>query len=316
MKYVFSVESIRHVTLVAVALGVTACGQSPAPGAQTTPGSDASAMTDSSVGSGVVADGANSLAGAADSAADAATMSDQAATLAAKEADLAEREAAVALQEREAQLARREAELAAQRKAAVKQPAKPVAAKPPKAVPVVAAAAPVPQAPMLIASGTSLSIELVNPLSSKTATVGDRVDGRLSADVMVDGKTALPAGTPVQGSVTEVISGSKTIGGTPTLGLVFDQLDLANGGQVSFNANLHQVGKSDKGRDTAKIAGGAVAGAIVGHQVDGDKGKIIGGILGGAAGAIAAKKTGGDVTLPAGTVVIVQLTGPLEIKSK
>ncbi|HPF27550.1 MAG TPA: glycine zipper 2TM domain-containing protein [Steroidobacteraceae bacterium] len=295
--------------LLTAVIALSACGQSSAPTAQ------AELATDTTTAS-ATTDVASAEDASTASESDAAAT--QAAELAAKEAELAEREASLALKEREADVARREAELAAKEKAARAAP-KVTAAKPPKqqvAQTAPPAAAPVPRAPLVVPSGTQLSIELVNALSTKTATVGDRVDGRLTSDVMVDGKVALAAGTPIQGSVTEVVSGSKKIGGTPTLGIVFDQVDTGDGSTVTFRGKLDQVGKSETARDTAKIAGGAVAGAVIGHQVDGDKGKIIGGILGGAAGALAAKKTGGDVSLAAGTVMAVELTAPLTVRSK
>jgi hypothetical protein len=52
---------------------------------------------------------------------------------------------------------------------------------------------------------------------------------------------------------------------------------------------------------------------VIGHQIDDDKGKVIGGILGGAAGAVAAQKTGGEVELPAGTVLTFALDKPSEV---
>ncbi len=117
----------------------------------------------------------------------------------------------------------------------------------------------------------------------------------------------------MQGSITEVISGSKTIGGKPTLGLDFDNI-TSEGGDRPMNARVTQVAdKSDKARDTAKIAGGAIAGAVIGHQVDSDKGKIIGGLLGAAAGAAAAKRTGTEVELPAGTVIGFTLNSPVNV---
>ena len=85
---------------------------------------------------------------------------------------------------------------------------------------------------------------------------------------------------------------------------------------VAISGRIVQLGKSDTGRDTAKIAGGALAGAVIGHQIDSDKGKIIGGILGGAAGAVAAKKTGTEVELPSGTVVGFLLDDSFEVIAK
>jgi hypothetical protein len=235
---------------------------------------------------------------------------DAAAELAAREEELARREADLALKEREQDLARREAELAAKQAApkpstSTKQaPAPPASAPPP----------PPKSAPLVVPAGSQLSVEFVSPLSTKTAKVGDRVDARLAEDLVVDGRRVALAGARVEGSVTQVVSGSKKIGGTPTLGVSFDGLELAGGGMAAISGQLVQQGKSDTAKDSAKIAGAAVAGAIIGHQIDDDKGKLIGGLLGGAAGTAAAAKTGGEVEVPAGTVVGFVLDAPFQVE--
>lgn len=240
-----------------------------------------------------------------------------AAAQAAKEAELARLEADMTVKEREADLARREADLAAKQRAAQK-----AAAPRPTATAPVKAPAPVAKAPEAVAktyvvpAGTQMSVEIVSPITTKTARVGDRIDGRLASDVVVDGKTLVMAGAPVHGTVTEVVSGSQKIGGTPTLGLTFNQLTLTGADTVAISGRITELGKSDTGRDTAKIAGGALAGAVIGHQIDSDKGKIIGGILGGAAGALAAKKTGTEVEVPSGTVVGFLLDDSFEVIAK
>jgi biotin carboxyl carrier protein len=229
----------------------------------------------------------------------------------AKEEELARREAELALKEKEAELARREADLA-------KATAKPKASTP-KPAATTAAAAPKPAAPAgprnyTIPAGTSLSVQLPAALSTKTAKVGDRISAYLTNDLVVDGKVVAKAGAMLQGSVSQVISGSKKIGGTPTLGLNFDNLQLADGSDTMVNGNITQAAaKSDTGKDTAKIAGGAIVGAVVGHQVDDDKGALIGGLLGAAAGTAAAKKTGSEVELPAGTVLGFTLNSPVNV---
>ena len=144
--------------------------------------------------------------------------------------------------------------------------------------------------------------------------VGDRVAGNLNSDLVVDGKVVAKAGALLQGSITEVVSGSNKIGGTPTLGLNFDNLTLADGSDTHISATIREVSaKSDTARDTAKIAGGAVAGAILGNQVSSKNGKIVGALIGAAAGTAAAKSTGTEVELPAGTVLGVALTAPVTV---
>jgi hypothetical protein len=235
---------------------------------------------------------------------------DATAGLEARQEELARREAELALKEKEKELADREALLA---RSSAPKPA-PVAAAPKPAAPKPQPA-PVATGPKdyVVPAGTSLSVQLPAEISTKTAKVGQRVSGNLTNDIVVDGKVVAKAGALVQGEVTEVISGSKTIGGKPTLGLSFDNLTF-DGGDRPINAKITQVAKkSDKTRDTAKIAGGAVAGGVVGHQIDSDKGKIIGALIGAAAGTAAAKKTGQEVVLPAGTVVGLTLESPVTV---
>ncbi len=165
----------------------------------------------------------------------------------------------------------------------------------------------------VVPAGTSLSVQLPAEISTKTAKIGQRISGNLTNDIVVDGKVVARAGALVQGSVTEVISGSKTIGGKPTLGLTFDNLTFEGGDRPDERRITQIAKKSDKARDTAKIAGGAVAGGVVGHQIDSDKGKIIGALIGAAAGTAAARKTGQEVVLPAGTVVGMTLESPVTV---
>ncbi|MEX2149627.1 MAG: glycine zipper 2TM domain-containing protein [Steroidobacteraceae bacterium] len=231
--------------------------------------------------------------------------------LTARQEEINRREAELALKEKEQELARREAALARSTSPTTTRPR-------PAPTPVATAPAPVPVASgpksYTVPSGTSIEVQLPAAISTKTAKVGNRVSANLTNDLVVDGKVIARAGSLLQGSVTEVISGSKQIGGTPTLGLTFDNLTLADGSDTQVNGTVTQVAvKSDKGRDAAKIAGGAVAGAVIGHQVDGDKGKIIGGLLGAAAGTVAARKTGTEVELPAGTVIGFTLTSPVNV---
>lgn len=246
-----------------------------------------------------------------------ATVVDEAdtvATQAAREEELARREAEMTLKEREADLARREAELAAKQKTATRTATAPAAAP----APAKTTPQPMPATARtyVVPAGTQLSVEIVSPVTTKTARVGDRIEGRLATDVIVDGKTLVLAGSPMQGTVTEVVSGSQKIGGIPTLGLTFDRITLTGADTVAISGRIVQQGKSDTARDTAKIAGGALVGAVIGHQIDDDKGKVIGGILGGAAGAVAAKKTGTEVELPAGTVVGFLLDDSFEVIAK
>ena len=243
--------------------------------------------------------------------------SQEAAAIQARQEELARREAEIALKEKEKELADREAALARANapKPAPKQVAAAPAPKPAAEKPAAEKPKPVDTGPKnyVVPTGTSLSVQLPAEISTKTAKVGQRLTGNLTNDIVIDGKVVARAGTPVQGSITQVISGSKTIGGKPTLGITFDSMTF-EGGDMPIAAKITQIAdKSDKAGDTAKIAGGAVAGGVIGHQVDSDKGKVIGARIGAAAGTAAAKKTGKEVVLPAGTVVGMTLESPVTV---
>ena len=280
-------------------LALTACGRSP----QTEPAAEATAQPAPAV--------------AETSQADA----DRAAALAAKEKEIADREAAVQQKEIEQQLAQRAAEAEAEAAAAKAARSKATVAKKQPAAPKPAAVAaarpasppPPPPPPILVPAGTQLAVELTAAVSTKTAQVGNRVQGRLASDLVVGGRRAAAAGSPVQGTVTQVVSGSRKVGGTPTLGIAFDSLTVSGSAPIAINAQLVQQGASDTGKDTAKIVGTAAAGAIIGHQVNHKNGSVVGGILGGAAGTAVAANTGGEVSLPAGTVVSVALGNSFQV---
>lgn len=300
-----SIRSSFALSSIAVAMVLLAgCGKSPSPPAAPAP--DAAPAVDTS-------------------AADAAKAADEAraAELAAKEKELADRESAVKQQEVEAELAKRDAENAAAEKeqaakaAAAKKATNKTAAAGGAAAGAATAAKPAaPPKPIVVPTGTQLSVQLNSALSTKTAKVGDRVNATLASDVVVDGRKAASSGAAISGSVFKVISGADRVGATPKLTLTFDSLVAANGATLPIAAKFQQLGKSEKGQDTAKIVGGAAVGAVIGNQVNNGGGAVVGGLLGAGAGTAAAKYTGSEVEIPAGTVVAAATTADFEVKLK
>lgn len=170
-----------------------------------------------------------------------------------------------------------------------------------------------------VAAGTSFDVEFRDTLSSQTSEVGDLFRARITADVYEDGVLAIPRGSEVVGSVTQV-QPTRRVGGRAVLGLRFTDLVLPTGEAVPLAASLVAEGQSETGRDAATIGGGAAAGAILGRILNkGDKsrGAILGAILGAAAGtAVAARTPGEEVTLPEGAVVGLRLDDELEVRRR
>jgi len=207
--------------------------------------------------------------------------------------------------------------------------AAPVAARPvPKATPkstpkpepvLVANPTPAPKPePVLktIAAGSELEVELLEGVSSKTSKVGDAVRARVTKAVFVDGLTVIPVGALIHGTITEAFPLNK-IGGTASLGLRFDSLELAGGAKTGIAAGLSQKGKSEDGKDAGTIVGATAGGALLGRLLsknDKTKGTLIGAVVGAAAGTgIAAATKGQEVELPTGTPLALHLEQPLTI---
>jgi hypothetical protein len=191
---------------------------------------------------------------------------------------------------------------------------RPPAPRPPAASNPPRPAAPAPVQVVTVPAGTVLSLALSAELNSKSAKVGDPVNAVVISPVIVDGKQAIAINTNVAGEVIKVVSGSDKVGGTPQIGISFDRLELPGGKDVPIAGTITQKGKSDAARDTVKIVGGTAAGAIIGDKaIKGKKGKLIGGLLGGAIGAVAAQKTGTEVQIDEGTTLSVVLDAPVEI---
>ena len=259
---------------------------------------------------------------AADAAAAADTTREN--ELQAREDALAQREADQAARDAEAARQKEAADAAAAQAAADAAAAKKVVKKrapAPASTTTASSAAPatsVPASPVQqraqVPSGTAMTVALSSDLSSKTAKPGDPFEATVASNLLVNGKIAVPTGARVTGTITDVVSGSKAIGAVPMLGLKFNQLELEDGQIIPITGDLVQQGPSEKTRDTAKILGGAAAGAILGHQVKkNDSGKVIGGLLGGAIGAVAAKRTGTEVQLPAGSTLTITTGNPFSV---
>lgn len=165
-----------------------------------------------------------------------------------------------------------------------------------------------------VPAGTPVAVRLLDTASSHESVVGQTVSAEVVNDVTAGGEVAIPAGSTVIGRVTE--ARRPGIGGQALVAVDFVSVELPSGETAPLSATVSAVGKSERGKDVATIIGGTAAGAILGHQVeDGDEGKVVGGIVGGGIGTAIAKGTRGKpVAIPAGTVVDLELEGPVTVE--
>ena len=177
---------------------------------------------------------------------------------------------------------------------------------------------PPPPAPefedLVVPSDAVLGLQIERTVSSETARVEDRVEARVTRDVRVGDKVAIPAGSVVQGSVMEVERGGK-VKERARLGIRFHTIVLANGTRLNIKTDsVVREGPSPAKESAAKIGGAAIGGAILGAILGGGKGAMIGGATG-AAGGTAATMAGdrNPAVLNAGTTVSVRMQQPVSV---
>jgi hypothetical protein len=168
---------------------------------------------------------------------------------------------------------------------------------------------------VVLPSSSVIGLEIDTPLSSERARIEDRVDARVTRDVVADGRLAIPAGSRAIGAVTVVERGGK-VKQSARLGVRFHTLVLPDGRDVPLSTEpVYREGESPAPDSARKIGGAAIGGAILGAIIGGGKGAVIGGATGAAGGS--AVVMSGDrhaATLTPGTVVTVRLVAPATIE--
>jgi type IV secretory pathway VirB10-like protein len=167
---------------------------------------------------------------------------------------------------------------------------------------------------LVVSSQTVIGLQTETKLSSETARVEDRVDARVTRDVKVGDRVAIPAGAHAIGSVMQVERGGK-FKERASIGVRFHTLVLADGTKLPITTEtIYRYGDAPGNSSAAKVGGAAVGGAILGAILGGAKGAAIGATAG-AGGGTAAVMAGdrSAATLPAGTPMTVRLLQPVTV---
>jgi hypothetical protein len=190
------------------------------------------------------------------------------------------------------------------------KPVQPVAAEP-----VLPPAPPEPRfVDLVVAPDSVLGLQMESSVSSEKARIEDEVTARVTRDVRVGDRVAIPAGSTARGEVTVVERGGK-VKERARLGIRFTSVVLADGTRVPIETDtIYREGDSPTGESVAKIGGGAIGGAIIGGIFGGAKGAAIGASAGAGAGTAAVAAGGRNpATLPSGTPVTVRLVKPATV---
>ena len=169
-----------------------------------------------------------------------------------------------------------------------------------------------------VPAGTELKIKFDEELNSGVNQAGDQFHATLVDPVLSGDRVALPAGSSLQGTLTEVVpakKGLKESGGM--LGLSFDRVTTPNGVSASMSSSLSEQAKSTA-KKGGTIGGAAAGGAILGKVLGGDsKDAAIGAVVGGAIGTgIAAGTKGTEMKIKAGSEITITLDQPISLRLK
>ena len=167
---------------------------------------------------------------------------------------------------------------------------------------------------LVVATDSVLGLQVETAVTSEKARVEDQVVARVTRDVRVGDRVAIPAGSQARGEVTMVERGGK-LRDKARLGIRFTSVVLADGTRVPIESDtIYREGDSPGGESTAKIGGGAIGGAIIGGIFGGAKGAAIGATTGAGAGTAAvAAGDRSSVVLQPGTPLTVRVQQPVTV---
>ncbi len=186
----------------------------------------------------------------------------------------------------------------------------------------------VPERDGEVREGTLLKARIGQSLSTTTTLEGQPFTAPLTEAVLQNGRVILPAGSVLEGRVTEV-RGGKRISGSAALHLEARSVTLPDGTHYVLHAQLidtdqmaHNklnsegtVGRRDHPKENLAImslttGSGAVAGAMLGGGV----GAIVGAGLGAGVSTILWLKEDRQAALPKDSLLVFSLTTPMILK--
>jgi hypothetical protein len=165
-----------------------------------------------------------------------------------------------------------------------------------------------------IPAGTLVAVMVNSALSSKTAQVGDSWSGTVAQPVFHNGREVIPAGSHVTGVVSTAQAAER--GDRATLQLAMRSITIGGRSYTVRGSSEAVVAGSPRARNVGAIAGGTLAGALIGKAIGhSTKSTVIGAVVGGGAAtaAVAASKgyqatisTGQEMQFTTGSSVTVR----------
>lgn len=167
-----------------------------------------------------------------------------------------------------------------------------------------------------VPSGTILRAAFDSEISSKTAKVGDRIEGSLLDSVMADdGTVVADSGARVRAEV-ENAKPAGDLGGRSELRFRIKEIQAGGDWHAVSTSAYDAIGETHTKKNIGYIAGGAAVGAILGQVLGKDTESTLKGAAAGAAAGTgaAAIKGGAEITIEKGRTVAFTLESPLTIR--
>ncbi len=166
-----------------------------------------------------------------------------------------------------------------------------------------------------IPEGTILAISFIDPITSKTAMVGDPVAVTLRQPVIAGDRVVFPADSRVEGRVTDVKPASKGFKDTGgAVAVSFERITSPSGRKATIVAGFTKIAEGSGKKKAAIIGGSAAGGALLGKVLDKDTAgaAVIGGVIGtaiagGTKGKEAVIEPGEEMTVGLETAVRVTI---------
>jgi len=161
---------------------------------------------------------------------------------------------------------------------------------------------------IVVPAGTRMNVRLDTGLNSGRNRTGDTFSASVEEAVRVGGRTAIPAGSTVHGTVSSVVP-AKQGAGNALMVLAFNRLETPDNSSTTLVASLSRHSESKKKRNATIIGGSAAGGAVLGRIVGKNtRGAVVGSLLGGAIGTgVVMSKEGAQIDFPEGTVLTIKI---------
>jgi hypothetical protein len=167
--------------------------------------------------------------------------------------------------------------------------------------------------PIVIPAGTALTVTVDQALGSKSSQTGQTFLATLAQPVTVRGKTAIPKGASVTGTVISAKAKGK-IKGEGQLVLSLQSITIRGQNYPIQTGTLDSTVKGKGKRTAATTGGGAAGGALIGGLAGGGKGAGIGALVGAGAGLVGGAMTGNkQIEIPAESALTFTLSKSLTL---